>query len=108
MKKYEGLFIFHQPGDDQALEEKLEKVRSEITKLDGTIGATTRMGRLSFARPLKKKEYGVYVLVTFTLEAPKLAPLQERYRLNEDILRVQIVAAPKPAKAPAAGAPAPH
>lgn len=101
MKKYEGLFIFHQPGDDQALEEKVEKARAEIVKQGGTVEATTRMGRLSFARPLRKREFGVYVLIAFTLEPDKLIALQERYRLNEEILRVQIVVAPKAVKAPA-------
>lgn len=107
MKTYEAMFIFPSQTDDAHLEEKMEKARAEIVKLGGTVTHTTRMGRAAFARRMRKKDAGVYVLTTFALDGAKLAALHERYRLNEDLLRVQIVVAPpapppKPAAAPAA------
>jgi small subunit ribosomal protein S6 len=105
LKKYEGLFILTQQMDDQALDEKLEKVRNEIVKLGGKVDATTRMGRNAFARPLKRKDAGTYVLMTFHLAEDKVAGLRERLRLNEDIFRAQIVqAAPPVVKKPVAAA----
>jgi small subunit ribosomal protein S6 len=98
LKKYEGLIILSQPVDEQTLEDKLDKIRAEITKLDGTVEHTTRMGRQTFARRLKKKDAGFYVLITFTLDPAKIAPLRERYKLNEDVFRVQITLAPPPAR----------
>ena len=98
MKKYEGLIILSQPVDDQTLEDKLDKIRAEITKQGGTVEHTTRMGRQTFARRLKKKDAGFYVLITFTLDPAKIAPLRERYKLNEDVFRVQITIAPPPAR----------
>ena len=91
MKTYEGMFIFVQAADDQALDEQLNEVGSEITKLGGTVTNTTRMGRRSFARSLKKKESGVFVLLTFTMDPQKIRALKDRYKLNNNILRVQIV-----------------
>jgi len=38
------------------------------------------------------------VLLTFTLDPAKIAPLRERYKLNEDVFRVQITLAPPPAR----------
>ena len=98
MKKYEGLIILSQPVDEQTLEDKLDKIRAEITKQGGTVEHTTRMGRQTFARRLKKKDAGFYVLITFTLDPAKIAPLRERYKLNEDVFRLQITLAPPPAR----------
>jgi len=98
LKKYEGLIILTQPVDEQTLEDKLDKIRAEITKLDGSVEHTTRMGRQTFARHLKKKDTGFYMLLTFTLDPAKIATLRERYKLNEDVFRVQITLAPPPAR----------
>ena len=98
MKKYEGLIILPQPADEQTLEDKLDKIRAEITKQGGAVEHTTRMGRQTFARRLKKKDTGFYILLTFTLDPAKIATLRERYKLNEDVFRVQITVAPPPAR----------
>ena len=37
MKKYEGLIILSQPVDEQTLEDKLDKIRAEVTKQGGTV-----------------------------------------------------------------------
>ncbi len=96
MKKYEGLVILSQPVDEQTLEDKLEKIRAEITKQGGTVEHTTRMGRQTFARRMKKKDAGFYVLITFTIDPLKITTLRERYKLNEDVFRVQFTVAPAP------------
>ncbi|MBU0715630.1 MAG: 30S ribosomal protein S6 [Verrucomicrobia bacterium] len=98
MKKYEGLIILSQPVDEQTLEDKLDNIRAEVTKQGGTVEHTTRMGRQTFARKLKKKDAGFYVLLTFTLDPAKIATLRERYKLNEDVFRIQITIAPSPAR----------
>jgi len=98
LKKYEGLIILSQPVDEQTLEDKLDKIRAEITKQGGAVEHTTRMGRQTFARRLKKKDTGFYILLTFTLEPAKITTLLERYKLNEDVFRVQITLAPPPAR----------
>ena len=108
MKKYEGLIILLQPVDEQTLEDKLDKIRAEIVKQGGTVEHTTRMGRQTFARRLKKKDAGYYVLITFTLDASKIATLLERYKLNEDVFRIQITLAPPPAREGAKEAAAPN
>ena len=98
MKKYEGLIILPQLVDEQTLEDKLDKIRAEITKQGGAVEHTTRMGRQTFARRLKKKDTGFYILLTFTLDPAKIAPLRERYKLNDDVFRVQITLAPPSAR----------
>lgn len=105
MKNYEALFILSNSISDEQLDGKIEQISSEIIKLGGNVQAATRMGRITFARPLAKKEAGIYVRILFLLEPAKVAALQERYRHNENLIRLQIVAAkaPAPGATPAAG-----
>ncbi len=98
MKKYQGVFILFPPADEAALEARLDAIRAEIAKLGGTVAATTRMGRTSFARPLRNRDSGFYVLIGFSLDPAQVAPLRERLKLDEHILRVEIVLAPPPVR----------
>lgn len=112
MRKYQGMIILFPPADEAALEAKLETIRADIVKLGGTVDAMTRMGRNTFARPLRKKDSGFYVLLAFSLDPSQLTSLRERLKLNGDILRSQIVLAvarapeaPKPAETTKAATP---
>jgi len=90
LRKYQAMIILFPPADEAALEAKLETIRADIIKLGGTVDAMTRMGRNTFARPLRKKDSGFYVLLTFSLKPPQLTLLREGLKLNGDILRAQI------------------
>lgn len=93
MNKYEAMIIYPESLKDEALEAAFEKVAGEIEKLGGTVENKTRLGRRSFARPLKKHTGGQYAVIGFFLDGAKVAALQARFRLNEEIFRVQIVRA---------------
>ncbi len=101
MRKYQGVFILHPPANEAELEAKLEAIRGEIGKLGGAADAIIRMGRNAFARPLKKKDSGFYALIAFTLEPSQVTALRNRLKLNEGLMRSQIILAPPPARAPA-------
>ena len=92
LKKYDALFIFPGTTKDEALNQTVEKTTSEITRLGGTVENTEIMGRRNFARQMQKRDHGIYVKVRFQLAAGSLAELRARYRLNEDVFRVQILA----------------
>jgi ribosomal protein S6 len=90
LKKYEALLIFEQQMEDAVLEEKIDKVKNEITRLDGKVESATRVGRIAFARRLKKKDAGTYAVVVFAIEPLKIGSLTEKLHLNEDLFRFQI------------------
>jgi len=92
LKKYNALFIFPGTTKDEALDQTVEKTTAEITRLGGTVENTETMGRRNFARQMQKRDHGIYVKVRFQLAAGSIAELKARYRLNEDIFRVQILA----------------
>ena len=92
MKKYDGLYIFAGSAKDEALDKQIEKARGEITRLSGTVLSTDVLGKKSFARPMHKRDNGVYVKIRFELDPAQVSTLIGRYHLAEDVFRVQIQA----------------
>ncbi len=65
MKKYDGLFIFAGMVKDEALDKQVDKARGEIVRLSGKVLSTDVLGKKTFARPMHKRDNGVYVKVRF-------------------------------------------
>lgn len=91
LKKYDGLFIFAGAVKDEALEKAVERTTAEITRLGGQVESSDTLGRRTFARPMKKRDNGVYVKIRFQLPSDQIDALRARYRLSEDVFRVQIL-----------------
>jgi ribosomal protein S6 len=91
VRTYEALFIFANSLKDEARDKALERIREEIGKLKGTVLGTEALGRRQFARPMKKLEGGFFVKLVISLDPRNVDPLLARFKLNEDIFRVQIV-----------------
>ena len=114
MKPYEALFILTETIRDENVEEFASKARAEIERLGGVIDQSIPMGRRPFAQLLHKREGGVFLRLDFHLDPAKIAALQARYKLNEQIFRMQLVSVMKapiavvktPAPAAEAAAPA--
>jgi len=92
MKKYDGLYIFAGSAKDDVLDKQIDKARNEITRLSGNVLNTVVLGKKTFARPMHKRDNGVYVKIRFELDPLQVSTLVGRYHLVEDIFRVQILA----------------
>jgi ribosomal protein S6 len=92
MNKYDGLYIFAGSAKDDVLDKQIDKARAEITRLSGNVLNTEVLGKKTFARPMRKRDSGVYVKIRFELDPEQVAALVGRYHLVEDIFRVQILA----------------
>ena len=92
MKKYDALYIFVGIAKDDALEANLEKALAEVTRLGGNVLEKVSLGKRTFSRPMKKRDSGVYVKVRLELDADKVDELVKRYKLVEEVFRVQILA----------------
>ena len=92
MKKYDALYIFVGIAKDDALEANLEKALAEVTRLGGNVLEKVQLGKRMFSRPMKKRESGVYVKVRLELDPAKVDELVKRYKLVEEVFRVQILA----------------
>ena len=92
MKKYDALYIFVGVAKDDILNANLEKALAEVTRLGGNVLETVYLGKRAFSRPMSKKESGVYVKVRMELDPAKVDELVNRYKLVEEVFRVQILA----------------
>jgi ribosomal protein S6 len=90
---YEGLFIFPEVLDEEALDLAIGRVKEELEKLGGAIESTTRMGKKAFARPLKKQKAGLYVVMMFNIDGTKLDAFKARLKLSTNVFRHQFVEA---------------
>ncbi|MCS7089491.1 MAG: 30S ribosomal protein S6 [Verrucomicrobiota bacterium] len=101
MKRYEGLFILNTAGQEEGIQELIERISAEIKQAGGRVETIQKMGRHSFARVANRKvSSGFYV--NFIFEAPPhaIAQLRNRFALTEEIFRVMFTVAP-PAQAAA-------
>jgi ribosomal protein S6 len=94
VKKYEGLFIFPEKLKEDELNTAIGRVRDEIQKLEGVITNTVPLGKRGFARLMQKEQSGHYVRIAFDMAPDKLAALNARLGLMENLFRTQIVKAP--------------
>ena len=92
MKKYDALYIFVGVAKDDVLEANLAKALAEVTRLGGVVVAQDSLGKRTFARSMKKRDSGVYVKVRLEIDPQKLKELVARYRLVEEVFRVQFLA----------------
>jgi ribosomal protein S6 len=92
MKKYDGLYIFAGSAKDDVLDKQIDKARGEIVRLSGTVLDTEVLGKKTFARPMHKRDNGVYVKIRFELDPAHIQTLKGRYHLADEIFRVQILA----------------
>ena len=93
MNTYEGLFIFPEALDEEGLDQAIGRVKEELEKLGGSIESTARMGKKTFARPLKKQKAGLYVVIMFKLEGTQLDAFKARLKLTTNVFRHQFVEA---------------
>jgi ribosomal protein S6 len=90
LNTYEGLFIFDDTLKDEELSAVQDKALAEIERQGGSVLGAKRLGRRNFARPMAKRQSGNYVRAIFNLDPNNVTPLLARYKLSEDVFRVQI------------------
>ncbi|HEY5653615.1 MAG TPA: 30S ribosomal protein S6 [Pontiella sp.] len=93
MNTYEGLFIFPEALDEEGLDQAIGRVKEELEKLGGSIESTARMGKKTFARPLKKQKAGLYVVIMFKLDGTQMDAFKLRLKLTTNVFRHQFVEA---------------
>ena len=95
MKIYEALIIFAESVKDDTVNEAMDMFQAEIERQGGKIEEKTVLGRRSFARPLQKRDSGIYGKALLQLAPDKIAPLKQRCKFVDALFRVQITIPPK-------------
>jgi len=99
---YEGLFIFPETLEEEQMDQAIDAVKVELEKLDGSLENATRLGKRTFARPMKKKKAGIYAIITFRLDGKKIGSLKRRLKLSTNVFRAQFMKVDEAALAAAA------
>ena len=86
---YEGFFIFPETLDEEQMDQAIDAVKAELEKLGGSLENSTRLGKRSFARPMKKKKAGIYAIIMFRLDGLKIGSLKRRLKLSTNVFRAQ-------------------
>ena len=91
MKIYESVIIVNSSLNEDALNRITKRCENIIRKHGGNLRNTDRWGKRRLAYPIKKFQYGYYII--FDIEAPSelINELEREYRLDEHILRFMTI-----------------
>ena len=107
LRNYELTFIGKPDLDATNLAALIEKVKGYIAADGGSVVKLDQWGMRRLMYPISKYKEGQYVFVTTQLDAAATAKVENRLKLNEDVIRYLLVRAEehsKPAAKPAVAA----
>lgn len=100
MKRYEGLFILNTAGQEDSIQDLVDKLSKDITEAGGNVEAVQKMDKRQFARVASKKHQdGFYVNVIFEAGPDISTALQTKYKLDDTVFSMLITLSPAPAAA---------
>lgn len=90
-RTYEVLYIVRPDLEKPQLEQAIEKFQKTLNESGGQVVHIDDWGMRLLAYPIRKFDKGYYVLIEFTGTPDHVKKLEERFKLDESILRYQIV-----------------
>ena len=108
-RRYEIVYIFDSANDEAKIEEHLERFHALLTSKENPdpIRNVNHWGKRSLAYPIAGHEIGYYVVVLFSTDPTLLPEFERLVKLEEAVIRFQIVLnegeVPVPAPVPDAG-----
>jgi len=91
MRDYELVIIVTPEIDETATAEVVDKVKSWITEVEGSIESLEEWGRQKMAYLVDNQKEGQYYLFNLKLEPSAVVNLERNFRLQESILRFLII-----------------
>jgi small subunit ribosomal protein S6 len=91
MRSYETIYIVQPDLNDDEIKAMTEKVQETLTSMKGICGRLEDWGARKLAYPVKKFSRGRYFYLTFEGDAPLVAELERRLRLDDKVIRYQTV-----------------
>jgi len=91
MRDYELVIIVAPEIDEAATAEVVEKVKSWITEVGGSIESFEEWGRQKLAYLVRNNKEGQYYLFNLKLEPTAVVNLERNFRLQESIMRFLII-----------------
>jgi ribosomal protein S6 len=96
LKKYESIFILNDRKFDDGGDAFSQKVEEALKACDAKGIKKDSLGRKQFARPIGKRTHGLYWSYTFTMTPDQVENFQDKFRLEENVLRHVVFIYDKP------------
>ncbi len=91
MTNYEVMFIVKTTLDEKTVTSTVENLKKVITDMNGKITNSKEMGQRQLAYPINKEINGFYYVLTVEASNEAIAEFDRKARLNENIIRHQIL-----------------
>lgn len=91
MNKYEVIVIFKGDLTESQLDEEYSKVEDAIKKHEGKIEKSEKWDKKKLTFEIKKFRDGFFLYLAFEAMPQSIKPLTEIFKLNNNILRAQII-----------------
>ncbi|MDG1950668.1 MAG: 30S ribosomal protein S6 [bacterium] len=90
MKEYELLYIVPSQFTDEEIGGIQSTIGTLIEGFEGKVLRNENLGKIKLAYTIKNVNHGSYILVHFNVEGAKLAELDRKLRLTDEVLRHMI------------------
>ena len=87
MAYYESVLVFRQDLTEPQVKEKAAKYTEIIKELGGDVKSTEFWGLKNLAYVIRKNRKAHYVMLNIELAGDKIAELERRARIDEDVIR---------------------
>ena len=94
MRAYELMVIFESGLDDQAVDDQVKSVATQVAARGATVVSADRWGRRRFAYEIDHKTDGYYVVWSITSDGADLEALERSLRLADEVVRHKLVRLP--------------
>jgi len=91
MTKYEILYVISPQTAEDAREKLIKKFSEHVTKGGGTVEKVDKWGIRKLAYPIKFKNEGFYVLMTYQCEPKVSAAMEALMQITDEILREIVI-----------------
>ncbi len=87
VRNYESMIILDAKLAPDVIKENIDKYSNIITNNGGEIVKADDMGKRVLAYPINKATEGYYYIYYFTMDADKVKVLEDNYRIDENVIR---------------------
>ena len=86
-RKYEVMYILRPDVVDEDIEKLTASLAATVTKGEGKVLATDKMGMRKLAYTVRKFNDGLYMLMTLEADGVLIAELERRLRVTEQVIK---------------------
>lgn len=90
-RTYELMVILHGSLDEQAVQDSIERIKSRVTDLGGTVDKVDHWGKRQFAYEIEHMTEGYYTVFDLQLEGEAHDELERQLRIADEVVRFKMI-----------------